>query len=71
MLPLPEDMELGELENDAFLPSRDGIKSNGKPDSIFIRWLPGPLRTFVKNLSRMKVSKPLMENGYSLICHVI
>lgn len=61
MLPHPEDMELGELENDAFIPRQDGIKSNGKYDSIFIRWLPSPFRGFVKNLSRMKVSKPLMR----------
>lgn len=58
MLPRPEDMEMGDFENDAFLPTQDPRKRSDKPDSIFISWLPGPLKSFFKNLSRMKVSRP-------------
>jgi hypothetical protein len=52
-----EDVELGDLENEAFLPNQNGQRKRGRQDSVFLRWLPGPIRGFVKNLSRMKVSK--------------
>jgi hypothetical protein len=52
-----EDVELGDMEDEAFLPNQNGMRKGGK-ESVFIQWLPKPIRGFVKNLSRMKVSKP-------------
>ena len=54
-----EDVELGDLEHEAFLPSQEGRRRSSKQDSVFIRWLPVPLRGFVESLSRMKVGNPV------------
>jgi hypothetical protein len=65
-----EDVELGDLENDAFIP-----KPYDKP-SIFTRWMPHRLRDFFENLSRIKVSltpdsdDELMEVSDVLTDHV-
>lgn len=64
-----EEVEMGDLENDAFLPNHDWVKKSSKDDSIFIRWLPNPIRGIVKNLSRMKVSKPDVKRGVCLLIH--
>lgn len=49
-----EDVELGDLEDEAFLPNQNGVVKRGN-DNVFIRWLPKPIRGFLKNLSRMKL----------------
>lgn len=54
-----DDVELGEMEEDAFLPNQNGTQRTSKPDSVIIRWLPHPVKGFVKNLSRMRVSYSL------------
>lgn len=51
----PDDVELGDLEHEAFLPTEGGRVRSSKQDNVFIRSLPSPIRGFVKNLSRMKV----------------
>lgn len=53
------DVELGDLEHDAFLPLQNGTETRSKSDSVFIRWLPEPTRGFVKTLSRIKVRHPV------------
>lgn len=54
----PDDVELGGLEHEAFLPTEGGRVRTSKQDNVFIRSLPSPIRGFVKNLSRMKVRDP-------------
>ena len=61
MAPLPstqpeEDLELGELEHDAFLPDPNATKQNSRLSTNFItRHLPLRIRIFLENLSRLKV----------------
>lgn len=45
-----DDVELGDLENESFIP-----KPYHKP-SVLTRWMPQRLRDFFYNLSRIKVS---------------
>ena len=61
-----EDVELGELEDEAFLPNQNGLRKRGN-DNAFLRWLPKPIRAFLKNLSRMKVSELLTRDLETLI----
>lgn len=48
-----EDVELGELENDAFLPREDTSKPIFKQQSILTRWIPPRIRKFVDNISKI------------------
>lgn len=51
-----EDVELGDQEHEAFLPTESRrVGRSSKQDNVFIRSIPAPIRGFVKNLSRMKV----------------
>ena len=50
-----DEVELGDLENDAFLPNQGTRKRTGQQDSAFIQYIPSPLKGLVRNLSRMKV----------------
>jgi len=51
-----DDMELGEMEGDAFINNgRYASKDYDRPRSI-TRWIPSRLKEFVENLSRIKVS---------------
>jgi len=51
-----DDVELGEMEGDAFIDSgRYASKDYDRP-GFATRWIPPRLREFVENLSRIKVS---------------
>ena len=50
-----EDVELGELENDAFLPREDTSKPIFKQQSILTRWMQPRIRNFVHNVSKIWV----------------
>lgn len=50
-----EDVELGHLEDDAFLPGQNGAPRKRYSDNIATRWIPPRLRAFFENVSRMKV----------------
>jgi hypothetical protein len=51
-----DEVELGDLENDAFIPGDGAARRKGKANKIFRRWLPPRLLNFLENLSRLKVS---------------
>lgn len=57
-----DDVELGDLENDAFLPGQEngGLKKGYSSPSILTRWMPQRLKAFVENLSRLKVGYLLL-----------
>lgn len=73
-MPRPhEEVELGDLENEAFLPNQDWLRKSGKQDSIFIRWLPDPIKGLANSLSRVKVSKADIPNrdrtwNFGIVC---
>ncbi|PVH67654.1 hypothetical protein DL98DRAFT_277260 [Cadophora sp. DSE1049] len=48
-----EDIELGELENDAFLPREDSSKPIFKQQSVLTRWIPPRIRNFVEGISKV------------------
>jgi hypothetical protein len=54
--PAPDDFELSDLEDDAFLPNGRTAQRRSKGRSSLTRWMPPRMRNFVENLSRIKVS---------------
>lgn len=50
-----DDVELGELENDAFLPREDTSKPVFKQQSILTRWIPPRIRKLLENVSKVWV----------------
>ncbi|KAH6688823.1 hypothetical protein BKA61DRAFT_304670 [Leptodontidium sp. MPI-SDFR-AT-0119] len=48
-----DDVELGELENDAFLPREDTSKPVFKQQSILTRWIPPRIRKLLENVSKV------------------
>lgn len=50
-----DDVELGELEDDAFIPNTAAAKKESHTPSIFIRWMPPRLQNFFRHLSGVKV----------------
>ncbi|KAL2064657.1 hypothetical protein VTL71DRAFT_3795 [Oculimacula yallundae] len=51
--PAHEDVELGDLENDAFLPREDNSKPIFKQRSILTRWIPPRIQRFFYNVSKV------------------
>lgn len=50
-----DDVELGELENDAFLPDEATAKPKAYPENIFTKWIPQKIRSFFYNISKIWV----------------
>ncbi|OWP05453.1 hypothetical protein B2J93_7654 [Marssonina coronariae] len=50
-----DDVELGDLENDAFLPGATPTKSRSGTSSILTRWIPSRIRIFLGNVSKIKL----------------
>ncbi|KAK2624594.1 hypothetical protein QTJ16_005787 [Diplocarpon rosae] len=50
-----EDFELGDLEDDAFLPSATPAKASSGTSSTLTRWIPPRLRRFLQNISKIKL----------------
>jgi hypothetical protein len=50
-----EDVELSDLENDAFIPGQSSAGLKSKPNR-FTKWIPQRIRVFFENISRIKVS---------------
>jgi hypothetical protein len=55
MMDAHDDVELSDLENDAFIPGRATGGLKGKPSNRFLRWIPPRIKSFLENLSRIKV----------------
>ncbi len=60
-----DDVELGDLENEAFISGDGTARRKGKAKNIFRRWLPPRLLKFLENLSRVKVS-PLERSKFGV-----
>jgi hypothetical protein len=54
--PAPDDFELSDLEDDAFLPNGRTARRRSKGQSALTSWMPPRMRNFVENFSRIKVS---------------
>lgn len=50
-----DDVELGALEGDAFIPNGEHTAKHDKQAGILTRWMPPRLQIFFENLSRIKV----------------
>ena len=50
-----DDVELSDLENDAFIPDGATGSLKGKPGNRFLRWIPPRIKSFLESLSRIKV----------------
>ncbi|PBP26633.1 vacuolar protein sorting-associated protein 62 [Diplocarpon rosae] len=51
-----EDVELGDLEDDAFLPGATPTKARSSTSSTLTRWIPSRLRGFLENVSKIKLA---------------
>ncbi|TVY89114.1 putative vacuolar protein sorting-associated protein [Lachnellula willkommii] len=50
-----DDVELSDLEDDAFLPHRATRSLKGKSHNRFLRWVPPRMRAFLENMSRIRL----------------
>ncbi len=50
-----DEIELGDLENDAFLPHETISNAKSASNSILNRWIPSRIRVFLENVSKVKV----------------
>jgi hypothetical protein len=50
-----DDLELGELENAAFIPATTDSAANPRHASESLRWVPRRVMVFLENISRLKV----------------
>ena len=66
-----DDVELSDLEDDAFIPDRTTGNLKGKSPNRFLRWIPTRMRTFLENMSRIRVRLRTVTFWTSkLMCHV-
>lgn len=65
-----DDVDLRDLEDDAFLPGQNGAPRKRYSESIATRWIPPRLRAFFENLSRIKVRLLRLRFELILIGHV-
>ena len=70
--PAPDDFELGDLENEAFIPS-GGVSHRNlrRKSSMLTDWMPVRVQKFVENVSRIKVSSEIHGFSPSLTSHVL
>lgn len=54
------EIELGELENDAFLPHAGKTRSEPAAGSVLVKWMPPRIRgfrVFLQSISKVKVRR--------------